>query len=211
MTVPRRNQLLVELPAGFAALRLDAAAESFDTQARLLLDQLRASGHAAGDGEPTVPAVTAVLALFAAFNVQLVGKFAVVTADGPAVATLVLAVHPLPVEDPGSAAADLPGLAGAIREIVKRRHPLAETRVVSLPAGPAAVGVWSGDLRIPHERTGTEEDVVVPTHRVQFLIPMPTAGHLVALDVSTVSEQGWPAVARRAVAIAGSVRFDDAG
>lgn len=211
MTGPRRDRLLIGLPAGFAAVRLDAAAEPFDTQARRLLDRLGASGRPRGDSEPTVRGVTAVLDLLAALNVQLVGKFAVATADGPVVATLVLAVHPLPVEDPGSAAADLPGLAGAIREIVRRRHPFAQTRVVALPAGPAMVGVWSGELRLPHERTDTEEDVVVPTHRAQFLIPLPTAEHLIALDVSTVSAQGWPAVARQAVAIAGSVRFDDAG
>ncbi|MGH4001379.1 MAG: hypothetical protein ACRDTJ_28415 [Pseudonocardiaceae bacterium] len=209
MTGPRGNQLLIELPAGVTALRLDAAAEPFDTQARMLLDQLTRSGRRVDSGERAVRAVTTVLDLFAALNVQLVGKFAVATTDGPAVATVVIAVHPLPIEDRDSAAADLSGLAGAIHEIIRRRHPRAETKVVPLPSGPAVAGVWLGELRLPRERTGIEEDMVLPTHRVQFLIPLPTAEHLVALDVSTVSEQAWPTVARQAVSIAGSVRIDD--
>jgi len=180
-------------------------------QAHTLLEQLRASGRPVGDGVQTARAVTAILDSFSALSVQLLGKFAVATADGPATATVVLAVHPLPVEDPESAAADPAGLAGAVREIIKRRHPLADTRVVSLPAGPTVVGVWSGEFRFPHERTGTEQDVVMPTYRVQFLLPVPATGHLVALDVSTASVHGWPTVARQAVSIAGSMRFDDAG
>ncbi|MGH3916432.1 MAG: hypothetical protein ACRDTC_23935 [Pseudonocardiaceae bacterium] len=156
MTGPRSNQLLIDLPAGCATLRLDAAAEPLDVQARALLAQLRASGRPVEDDAQTAYAVTAILDSFGALSVRLLGKFAVATADGPATATVVLAVHPLPVEDAESAAADLSGLAGAIREIVRRRHPLAETRVVSLPADPTVVGVWSGELRFPPERTGTE-------------------------------------------------------
>jgi hypothetical protein len=38
---------------------------------------------------------------------------------------------------------------------------------------------------------------------VQFLIPLPTGEHLLALDVSTTSADGWPFVARQAVAAAG--------
>ena len=80
-----------------------------------------------------------------------------------------------------------------------------------MPAGPAVVGVVLGEFRFPPERTGSDVDVVVPTYRVQFLIPLPTGQHLLALDVSTTSADGWPTIARHAVAAAGSVRFDGAG
>lgn len=103
------------------------------------------------------------------------------------------------------------GLAAAVREIVQRRAPYAETRVVSLPAGPTVVGVVLGELRLPPERTGSVAEVVVPTYRVQFLIPLPTGEHLLVLDVSTTSTTGWPTIARQAVASAGSVRFPGAG
>ena len=36
---------------------------------------------------------------------------------------------------------------------------------------------------------GTKHEVVLPTYRVQFLIPLPTGKHLAVLDVSTTSEQ----------------------
>jgi hypothetical protein len=216
MTGPRPGtRLLIDLPGGLAAVRLDAAAEPLDRQARRLLDQLGGAGPPVGGIEQTTSAVTAALTRLGALNVQLIGKFAVPTADGPATATVVLAVHPLPVRDREAAAANRTGLAAAVREIVQRRHPAAETRVVPLAIGPAAAGVWFGELRLPPERTGTEQEVIVPTYRVQFLIPLPTplpaAGQLVTLDVSTVSAPGWPAVARQAVSIANSVRFGHAG
>ena len=143
------ERLLLDLPAGFAALRLDLGAPSLDAQARELVGTLRAAGRPVGDVEQTVRAITTVLDRFAALNVQLIGKFAVTTADGPATATVALAVHPLPVQDRDAAAANLSGLAGAVRTIVQRRHPDAELRVMPLPIGPTVVGVWLGRLRLP--------------------------------------------------------------
>ena len=210
MTVPR-PQLLLDLPAGLAAVRLDAAGEPLDVQARRLVEGLRTSGHPVADVEQTVRDVIGVLDMLAALNVALTGKFAVATPEGLATATVVVAMHPLQVEDPEAAAADLSGLAAAVREIVQRRAPYLGARVVTLPAGPAVVGVVLGEFRFPPERTGSDVDVVVPTYRVQFLIPLPTGQHLLALDVSTTSADGWPTIARHAVAAAGSVRFDGAG
>ncbi|MGH4021397.1 MAG: hypothetical protein ACRDT0_19640 [Pseudonocardiaceae bacterium] len=202
-------QLLLELPGDLAAVRLDAAGDSLDTQARRLVDQMVSSGRSVGDVEQTVRGVVDTLDMLGTLNVQLTGKFAVPTSEGPVTATVVLAVHPLQVNDRRAAAEDLTGLASAIREIVQRRNPYADMRVVTLPAGPAAVSVVSGTLRLPAEWGGGQE-VAVPTYRVQFLIPLPTGEHLLALDVSTTSERGWPAIARQAVAAARSVRFDDA-
>lgn len=210
MTGPR-SQLLLDLPAGLAAVRLDTAGESLDVQARRLVEGLQASDHQVADVEQTVRGIVEILDMLAALNVALTGKFTVATPEGPAMATVVIAMHPLPVEDPEAAAADLSGLAAAVREIVQRRAPYAETRVVALPAGPAVVGVVLGEFRLPPERTGSDADLVVPTYRVQFLIPLPTGEHLLALDVSTTSTSGWPMIAQHAVAAAGSVRFAGAG
>jgi len=206
-----RPQLLLDLPAGLAAVRLDAAGEPLDVKARRLVEGLQTSDHPVAEVEQTVRGIIGILDLLGALNVGLAGKFAVATPEGPATATVVVAMHPLQVEDPDAAAADLSGLAAAIREIVQRRAPYSETRVVTLPAGPAVVGVVLGEFRLPPERTGSDADVVVPSYRVQILIPLPTGEHLLALDVSTTSAYGWPTIARYAVAAAGSVRFDGAG
>ena len=206
-----RPQLLLDLPAGLAAVRLDAAGEPLDVQARRLVEDLQTSDHPVAEVEQTVRGIIGILDLLGALNVALTGKFAVATPEGPATATVVVAMHPLQVEDPDAAAADLSGLAAAIREIVQRRARYSETRVVTLPAGPAVVGVVLGEFRLPPERTGSDADVVVPSYRVQILIPLPTGEHLLALDVSTTSAYGWPTIARYAVAAAGSVRFDGAG
>jgi hypothetical protein len=206
-----RPQLLLDLPAGLAAVRLDAAGEPLDVQARRLVEDLQTSDHPVAEVEQTVRGIIGILDLLGALNVGLAGKFAVATPEGPATATVVVAMHPLQVEDPEAAAADLSGLAAAIREIVQRRARYSETRVVTLPAGPAVVGVVLGEFRLPPERTGSDADVVVPSYRVQILIPLPTGEHLLALDVSTTSAYGWPTIARYAVAAAGSVRFDGAG
>ncbi|MDQ3599789.1 MAG: hypothetical protein M3408_00720 [Actinomycetota bacterium] len=206
-----RPQVLLDLPAGLAAVRLDAAGEPLDVQARRLVEGLQTSDHPVPDVEQTVRGVIGILDLLGALNVALTGKFAVATPEGPATATVVVAMHPLQVEDPEAAAADLAGLATAVREIVQRRAPYSETRVVALPAGPAVVGVVLGEFRLPPERTGSDAEVVIPSYRVQILIPLPTGEHLLALDVSTTSAYGWPTIARHAVAAAGSVRFDGAG
>ena len=206
-----RPQGLLDLPAGLAAVRLDAAGEPLDVQARRLVEDLQTSDHPVAEVEQTVRGIIGILDLLGALNVALTGKFAVATPEGPATATVVVAMHPLQVEDPEAAAADLSGLAAAIREIVQRRARYSETRVVTLPAGPAVVGVVLGEFRLPPERTGSDADVVVPSYRVQILIPLPTGEHLLALDVSTTSAYGWPTIARYAVAAAGSVRFEGAG
>jgi hypothetical protein len=97
----------------------------------------------------------------------------------------------------------------ALHELVRRRFPAAESRVVQLPCGPAVAAVFFGEFRIPPERSGRDAEVVVPVHRAQFLIPAPTGRHLVVLEVNTGSEQAWPAVAEQAVASARSIRFQD--
>ena len=164
-----RPQLLLDLPAGLAAVRLDAAGEPLDVQARRLVEDLQTSDHPVAEVEQTVRGIIGILDLLGALNVGLAGKFAVATPEGPATATVVVAMHPLQVEDPEAAAADLSGLAAAIREIVQRRARYSETRVVTLPAGPAVVGVVLGEFRLPPERTGSDADVVVPSYRVQVL------------------------------------------
>lgn len=135
-------------------------------------------------------------------NVRLIGKFAVGDGAAPTLATLLLAIQALPVDFEDT---DASGIAGALREVVRRKNPDLDTRVITLPIGPAVAGVSFGEFRFP--AADGQDGSVVPTSRAQFLIPLPVERHVVLLDVSTTDEHAWPKVAREAVAVAGSVRL----
>jgi hypothetical protein len=140
-------------------------------------------------------------------QVRMLGSFPVQTPDGPAVAALVVAMPPMPLGDQEPTEEFRSMLASGLQELVKRRVPDGDCRVVELPCGPAAALVQLGEYRLPPEKTGGAEVSVIPVHRAQFLVPAPTGTHLVLLEVSTGSEQGWPATAEEAVRVARSITF----
>lgn len=199
------SSLRLRPPAGFVPLPLDADPERRRLGARELAERV------AGATDPSVDELTeAVLAVgerVGAVNVRLLGSFAVATSGDPATAAMVLAVQELHAPTPELIAEDRSYATSTLHELVQRRSPDAESRVVELPCGPAVVALFFGEFRIPPERNGRDTEMVVPVHRAQFLIPAPTGRHLVVLEVNTGSEPAWPGVAEQAVATARSIRF----
>lgn len=194
-------------PAGFVALPLDVDPERRRLGARELAERVAAvTGRSVDE---LTEAVLAVGERVGAANVRLLGSFAVATSADPATAAMVLAVQELRAPRPALIAEDRSYATSALHELVQRRSPDAESRVIQLPCGPAVAAVFFGELRIPPDRSGRDAEMVVPVHRAQFLIPAPTGRHLVVLEVNTGSEQGWPALAEQAVAAARSIRFQD--
>ncbi len=134
-------------------------------------------------------------------NIRVFGKFAV--GEGPEfLATLTLALVPFP------AAADGPGesVAEVIADVYRRRHPKAEVRLVSLPAGPAMAAIECGEFRLPPELTGNPVEEVRTQIKAMYQIPWPDGGSVVMLSVIAESEQAWPAVAEATGRIAHSLR-----
>lgn len=215
MSTPTLPKILLDLPAGFTAVRLDTAAEDRYERARGLVNDALTSDRAPEAGQAGPAELTRAVASWfdelASVNVLLFGKFAVPDTEGPALATLALAVTPLDMPDPDRAAADLPALASGIVEILSRAHPEADCRVVRLPVGPAVAAVFAGSYRWPTEVTGLPEEVVRRSLRGQFQIPLPTGDHVAVLDVSTDSDTAWPEVCRTAVTVARSLRLEASG
>ena len=194
-------------PAGFIPLPLDPDQDRRRLSARELAE--RVAGATGPSVDELTKAVLAVGERVDALNVRLLGGFAVATSGDPATAAMVLAVQELRAPKPELIAEDRSYATSALCELVQRRSPDAESRVVELPCGPAVAAVFFGEFRIPPDRTGRDAEMIVPVHRAQFLIPAPTGRHLVVLEVNTGSEQAWPAVAEQAVATARSIRFQD--
>ncbi|MGH3917386.1 MAG: hypothetical protein ACRDTC_28835 [Pseudonocardiaceae bacterium] len=192
-------------PAGFVPLPLDADQERRSRGARELAQRM--SGAVGMPVDELTDAVLAVGERVGGLNVRLLGSFAVTSSGDPATAAMVLTVQELRATRSALSAEDRSSAARALHELVRRRSPDAESQVIQLPVGPAVATVFLGEFRIPPERSGRDAELVVPVHRAQFLIPAPTGRHLVVLEVSTGSEQAWPAVAEQAVATARSIRF----
>lgn len=194
-------------PAGFVPLPLDPEPDRRRLGARELAERVhRAVGLSVDE---LTEATLAVGERVGAVNVRLLGSFAVAISGGPATAAMVLAVQELRAPKPELVAEGRSYATSALHELVQRRSPDAESRVVELPCGPAVAAVFFGEFRIPPDRSGRDAEMVVPVHRAQFLIPAPTGRHLVVLEVNTGSERAWPAVAEQAVATARSIRFQD--
>ncbi|SDD39194.1 hypothetical protein [Actinokineospora iranica] len=199
--------LRLELPPGFAALPIGENAAAQRDHAFELVRKAESAGQDVGDAVTTAEQMVGVFDALRAMDIQLCGKFAVVTDDAPATATVLLSVQRLRSADPAAAAGDLVGMTGAVKELFQRRNPQAQTRTIQLPIGHAVAALVVGEFRIPPERFGAEDELVIPTFRAVFLIPLTTGDHLAALDVSTTSEAGWPEISRQAVAIARSLRY----
>jgi len=194
-------------PAGFVPLPLDPHPDGRRLGARELAERI--PGAAGLSVDEFAEAVLAVGERVGALNVRLLGSFAVAPSGNPATAAMVLAVQELHAPSPELIAEARSYATSALHELVCRRSPNAESRVVELPCGPAVAAVFLGEFRIPPDRSGLATETVLPVHRAQFLIPAPTGRHLVILEVNTGSEQAWPAVAEQAVATARSIRFQD--
>lgn len=201
------SSLRLRPPAGFVPLPLEVDPERRRLCARELAHRL--AGATGPSADELTEAVLAVGERVGAVNVRLLGSFAVATPGDPATAAIVLAVQELRAPKPELIAEDRSYATSALHELVRRRSPDAESRVVELPCGPAVAALFFGEFRIPADRSGRAIETVVPVHRAQFLIPAPTGRHLVVLEVNTGSEQAWPAVAEQAVATAHSIRFQD--
>lgn len=194
-------------PAGFVPLPLDADPDRRRHSARELAERM--SGTADLSVNELTDAILAVGERVGGLNVRLLGSFAVISSGDPATAAMVLAVQELRATDPAPSAESRSYATRALHELVQRRSPAAQSRVIQLPCGPAVAAVFFGEFRISPDRSGRDTEMVVPVHRAQFLIPAPTDRHLVVLEVNTGSEQAWPAVAEQAVATARSIRFPD--
>ena len=199
--------LRVRPPAGFVPLPLDPDPDRRRLGARELAE--RAPGAAGLSVDELTEAVLAVGERVGALNVRMLGSFAVATSGDAATAAMVLAVQGLRAPKPGLLAEDRSYATSALHELVQRRSPDTESRVVQLPCGPAVAAVFFGEFHIPPDWSVRDTETVVPVHRAQFLIPAPTGRHLVVLEVNTGSEQAWPAVAEQAVTTARSIRFQD--
>jgi hypothetical protein len=201
------TSLRLELPAGFVKLPIGESAATARAQALELAGRAAAAGHDVGDVVATAEQMVGVFDALSAMDVQVCGTFAVAADGGQATASVVLSVQRLRSADPAAAAADLVGVAGAVKEVFERRNPHAQTRVVELRIGPAAAGLVIGEFRIPAGRFGNAAELVVPTFRAVVLAPLPTGDHVAVLDVSTTSPAAWPEVSRQAAGIAHSLRY----
>ncbi|MGH3757603.1 hypothetical protein [Actinophytocola sp.] len=130
-------------------------------------------------------------------HAHIAGTFTVATRSGDATASLVVRVFrsndPVTADD----------LCAALTESC----PDADVRVVTLPAGRAAAMVRAGEYRLPPEATGHADTQVIPTYGVQLMLPASDDEHIVALDCSTNSVHGWPAIAEQAAAVAQSIHL----
>lgn len=205
MSTPGQPLLWLQPPEGLVPLPLHDDPEQQERVVRSLTELL--SHITQQPPEELGGAMTAVADWVRQLQVRMLGSFPAHTPDGPAVATLVVAMPPMPLGDQEPTGEFRSMLASGLQELVKRRVPDVDCRVVELPCGPAAALVQLGEYRLPPEKTGRAEATVVPVHRAQFLVPAPTGSHLVLLEVSTGSEQGWPAAAEEAVRVAHSITF----
>lgn len=208
MTFP---SLRLRPPAGFVPLPLDPDPDRRRLGARELSERVPgAAGLSVDEFAEAVLAVgERVGGWVGVLNVRLLGSFAVAPSGNPVAAAMVLTVQELHAPSPELIAGGRSYATSALHELVRRRSPSAESRVVELPCGPAVAAVFLGEFRIPPDRSGLATETVLPVHRAQFLIPAPTGRHLVILEVNTGSEQAWPAVAEQAVATARGIRFQD--
>lgn len=179
--------ITVDVPLGLVELPLDADPASRREALAALAGRLP---PAAGVTEDAVIQSGEMLSEQArGRDVRLLGRYAVDTADGPTVGTVIVVVVPLaPPHTTGRDFADL-----VIDDLLARtvtEPPASEARRVELPAGPALVKVR------------TDED-----HVVEVLIPAPRWDTLVVLAVTSPTGAALPDVARVGIDMARSVCF----
>lgn len=201
MTTSTLRRLHVGLPRGFVRLPMTTSAMD---EVRAIVEIARQSGYEVADPTQTVHGFTEWTHQVPT-AVQVVGKFAVKAGEVHTAATLVLAIHPVPAYVRGPITESSAPLVNAIQEVFRKNNPLADTRIVSLPIGPAMVALLFGGCHLSAKRGSTNQPPVVPVLRIQFLIPLPTGQDLAVLDVSTTNDAAWPMVALTTAAIARSL------
>lgn len=173
----------------------------------------RVSALTAPESGQSEQELASYLAVFADWlrpqHVVLFGKFA--TGTEPVLATVALALVPLDGPAVETAANNLDVVAGDLHAEFRERHPGADSRVIRLPIGPAVAGLVIGEFRLPPEVTGEPAEVIRPTCRAEFQIPLPGGRALAVLSVSADSADGWPDIADQAGRIARSLTIGRPG
>ncbi|MEJ2866434.1 hypothetical protein WCD74_01570 [Actinomycetospora sp. OC33-EN08] len=165
-----------------------------------------AAAHAIAVDVPDVDVDALAAEISASFDllrnegVRLCGRLPV--EDPGASATVTVAVRALAPTDDRSGSFSERAIA-ALRDDTAVRRPLADTRAIDLPCGPAVASLVFGEFEL---LPGT-----VPSFRAEFLVPTPEWDGVVVVDVQTTDEAAWPEASQEAVRIARSLRFLDDG
>ncbi|MQA08285.1 MAG: hypothetical protein GEU98_06975 [Pseudonocardiaceae bacterium] len=208
MTEPRTAQILVDTPPGFVRLPLPSEEERGTERITALAGQI--AQHDGYSAEQMSRYLGLVGTALYDNNVRLFGKFVVGT-DEPAVATLTLVLGGLtePDSEDAERIRSYPAKAAdALLARYRERRPDSDAQVVRLPIGPAVAAATAGEYRLPPEMTGQHEEIVRPVFRAEFQVLAPDGARLIILSVNTNSEAGWPDVARTALEVASSIRYE---
>ncbi|WP_125801343.1 hypothetical protein [Amycolatopsis sp. WAC 01416] len=195
--------LQLDLPPGFTGMPVT---ENDTMNARFALGvSEKAAVHTGRSTEDFAAALLTLTPELKSNGVRVFGKFA--AGDSPEyLATLSLAVLRWPDADTEMLTLRRNAVAEALLDVHRKKHPLADARVIRLPIGPAMAAVEAGEYRLPPEFTGRPTENIRAQAKVEYQIPLPDSDYLAVLVVTAESETGWPAVAEAASRVAYSLR-----
>lgn len=198
--------LQIDLPPGFTGMPVTGD-DTMNARFALGISE-KVAAHAGRSTEEFAAALMALTPELKANGIRLFGKFA--AGDGPEyLATLSFGMVRWPDADPEMLTLRRAAVAEALLDVHRKKHPLADVRVIRLPIGPAMAAVEAGEYRLPPDFTGRPTETVRVRAKVEYQIPLPGSEYLAVLVVTAESETGWPAVAEAASRVAYSLRTAD--
>jgi hypothetical protein len=97
-----------------------------------------------------------------------------------------------------------------VLEILTRRLPNADVRVIELPCGPAVAAVEQGAYHFPAELHPDHVAVDLPQGRFQVYIPVPDQPWMVVFDMTTSAVDQWDDCCEMMAGVMRTVAFEGA-